>query len=111
MEQELLQELDKGEQLSHLFSRKVTLEAFRCLSLPSTEQQKRKYKPSSHFYTARCFRTLSELEPSTASLVLEVADAALKLFLGEPERWNKSEAASAEIGKVLAQSVAPCLSV
>ncbi|XP_078125449.1 chromobox protein homolog 1a [Sander vitreus] len=53
---------------------------------------------------------LLELGQSAAALVPEGVDTALKFLLEEPERENKSEAASAEIGKLLTNSAFPCLS-
>ena len=52
---------------------------------------------------------LLELEQSAVALVPVVVDTALTFLLEEPERENKSEAAS--VGKLLTNSAFPCLSV
>ncbi|XP_044040439.1 uncharacterized protein LOC122870377 [Siniperca chuatsi] len=130
MEEELLEELDKEKQLSQLFSRKVTLEGlqmFVSVVRPAAEEDVQTFLPSLHSKLLRIFggiqitsRPLSagdakpaellELEHSAARLVPEVVETALKFLLKEPERGNKIEAASAEIGKLLTNSAAPCLS-
>ncbi|XP_039997467.1 uncharacterized protein LOC120797680 [Xiphias gladius] len=130
MEQELLEELNKEEQLSQLLGRKVTLEGvqmFVSVVRPAAEEEVRNLLPSLHSKLLGILcgiqttigslsagdtkpTELLALEESTAPQVPEVLETTLKFFLEEPERENKSEAASAEIGKLLANSVAPCLS-
>lgn len=53
---------------------------------------------------------LFEFEKITVPLVPKVVDTAVKALLEEPEWATKIEAASAEIGRLLANSVAPFLS-
>ncbi|KAF1380112.1 hypothetical protein PFLUV_G00183120 [Perca fluviatilis] len=130
MEEELLEELDKERCLSQLFSRKVTLEGLQMLVSvihPKAEKDAQTYLSALHSKLLDIFggiqiasgplyagdakpAELLELEQSYAALVPEVVDTALKFLLEEPERENKSEAASAEIGKLLTNSAFPCLS-
>ena len=120
MEQEVLQELDKEEHLSQLFSRKVTLEGLHMFSSvirPAAEEDVQTFLPLLHSKLLRiCQRSTGDakpaelLEQSTAALVPEVVDTALKFLLEEPERENKIKAASAEIAKLLMHSAASCLS-
>ncbi|XP_039997468.1 uncharacterized protein LOC120797681 [Xiphias gladius] len=125
MEQELLEELNKEEQLSQLLGRKVTLEGvqmFVSVVRPAAEEEVRNLLPSLHSKLLGILcgiqttigslsagdtkpTELLALEESTAPLVPEVVETTLKFFLEEPERENKSEAASAEIGKLLANSM------
>lgn len=131
MEQELLETLDEEKRLSQLFRRKVTLDGlqmFVSAVRPGAEEDVRTLLPPLHRKLLRIFggilitssplpagdatpAELLELEQSTAPLVPEVVDTALKFLLEEPEQTpDRTEAASAEIGKLLTDSVVPCLS-
>ncbi len=128
MEDELLAQLDKEEQL--LFSRKVTLEGlqmFVSVVHSGAEEDVQTFLPALHSKLLKVFggiqitssplsagdakpAELLELEQNAAPLVPVVVDTALKFFLEELEQENKSEGASAEIGKLLSNSADPCLS-
>ncbi|XP_034735879.1 uncharacterized protein LOC117949603 [Etheostoma cragini] len=130
MEEELLEELDKERCLSQLFSRKVTLEGlqmFVSIVHPKAEKVAQTFLSALHRKMLQIFwdiqtasgpvsaedakpAELMELEQSAAALIPEVVDTALKFLLEDPERENKSKAASAEIGKLLTNSAFPCLS-
>ncbi|XP_045897228.1 uncharacterized protein LOC123964167 [Micropterus dolomieu] len=130
MEEELLEELNKEKQLSQLLSREVTLEGlemFVSVVHPAAEEDVKTFLPSMYGKLLRIFggiqinsgplsegdtkpAELLELEQSAASLVPEVVDIALKFLLEEPELKDKCKLASAEIGKLLTNSAAPCLS-
>nr|XP_020479177.1 uncharacterized protein LOC109973730 [Monopterus albus] len=129
MEQELLEELSKEKQLSQLFNRQVTLEGlqmFLSVLRPAAEQAVHTCLPRLNRKLLRVFSVtpitsgplsdedtkavaLMELEQVTAALVPELVDTVLKFLLDKPEQENQSEAASAEIGKLLANSAAACL--
>ncbi|XP_045925977.1 uncharacterized protein LOC123983721 [Micropterus dolomieu] len=125
MEEELLEELDKEKQLSQLLSRKVTLEGlqmFVSVIYPAAEEDVQTFLPTMHSNLLGIFggiqvtsgddkpAELLELEQSAASLVPEVVDIALTFLLEEPELKDKCNLASAQIGKLLTDSAAPCLS-